>query len=149
MTQFPDVDKIHFAGPHSESPLAFHYYDRNRVVRGKRMEEHTRFAVCFWHSFCWPGSDVFGAGSFGSVASSSTLAVSIPASAVPSAASAAFSSMSAAAGVVAGGMAPGAVGVGAGAGIVNIVPAALAIGAAVAVGATVQSKDNPTVTHNP
>jgi len=95
------------------------------------------------------GTTVFGAGSFGSVASSSTLAVSIPASAVPSAASAAFSSMSAAAGVVAGGMAPGAVGVGAGAGIVNIVPAALAIGAAVAVGATVQNKDIPTVTHKP
>ena len=34
------------------------------MVLGKRMEEHLRFAVCFWHSFCWPGSDVFGAGTF-------------------------------------------------------------------------------------
>lgn len=93
------------------------------------------------------GTTVFGAGSFGSVSSSSALPVSIPASAVPSAASAAFSSMSAAAGVVGGGMAAGAAGVGAGAGIVSIVPAALAIGAAVAVGATVQNKDNATVTH--
>ena len=32
---------------------------------GKRMEDHLRFAVCFWHTFCWPGSDVFGAGTFG------------------------------------------------------------------------------------
>ena len=95
------------------------------------------------------GTTVLGPGSFGSVSSASSLAVSIPASAVPAAASAAFSNMSALAGVVAGGMAPGAAGVGAGAGIVNIVPAALAIGAAVAVGATVQNKDNPTVTHNP
>jgi xylose isomerase len=64
MTHFPDVERIPFEGPESEHPLAFRYYDRDRVVLGKRMEEHTRFAVCFWHSFCWPGSDVFGAGTF-------------------------------------------------------------------------------------
>ena len=64
MTHFPDVERIRFEGPDSEHPLAFRYYDRNRVVLGKRMEDQARFAVCFWHSFCWPGSDVFGAGSF-------------------------------------------------------------------------------------
>ncbi|MFN3469979.1 MAG: xylose isomerase, partial [Novosphingobium sp.] len=35
-----------------------------RVVFGKRMEDYLRFAVCMWHTFCWPGSDVFGAGTF-------------------------------------------------------------------------------------
>ena len=64
MTHFPEVERIRFEGLRGEHPLAFRYYDRDRVVLGKRMEEHTRFAVCFWHSFCWPGSDVFGAGTF-------------------------------------------------------------------------------------
>ena len=44
--------------------LAYRWYDKDRVVLGKRMEDHLRFAVCFWHTFCWPGSDVFGAGTF-------------------------------------------------------------------------------------
>jgi xylose isomerase len=44
--------------------LRFHVYDPNRVVAGKRMEDHLRIAVCYWHSFHWPGSDVFGAGTF-------------------------------------------------------------------------------------
>jgi len=64
MTHFPEVERIRFEGLRGEHPLAFRYYDRDRVVLGKRMEEHTRFAVCFWHSFCWPGSDVFGTGTF-------------------------------------------------------------------------------------
>ncbi len=44
--------------------LAYKFYDKDRMVLGKRMEDHLRFAVCFWHTFCWPGSDVFGAGTF-------------------------------------------------------------------------------------
>ena len=62
---FPDVEKIRYAGPDSDSPLAFRSYERDRVVAGRRMEDHLRFAVCYWHSFCWPGSDVFGDGTFG------------------------------------------------------------------------------------
>jgi xylose isomerase len=42
----------------------FRVYDPDRVVAGKRMEDHLRIAVCYWHSFNWPGSDVFGAGTF-------------------------------------------------------------------------------------
>jgi xylose isomerase len=61
---FPDIQTIHFEGPGGASPLAFRHYERDRVVLGRRMEDHLRFAVCFWHSFCWPGSDVFGAGTF-------------------------------------------------------------------------------------
>jgi xylose isomerase len=62
---FPEIEEpIRYAGPDAESPLAFRWYDPDRVVLGKRLREHTRFAVCFWHTFCWPGSDVFGAGTF-------------------------------------------------------------------------------------
>jgi xylose isomerase len=62
MSIFSDVAPIRFEGAQSTNPLAFHYYDRERRVLGKRMEEHLRLAVCYWHSFCWPGSDVFGSG---------------------------------------------------------------------------------------
>ncbi|NNL65300.1 MAG: xylose isomerase [Myxococcales bacterium] len=60
---FP-IERIPFGGPESDDPLAFRCYDPDRVVAGKRMEEHLRFAVCYWHTFCWPGSDVFGEGTF-------------------------------------------------------------------------------------
>jgi xylose isomerase len=62
MSIFSAVAPIRYEGPQSANPLAFHHYDRDRLVLGKRMEDHLRLAVCYWHSFCWPGSDVFGAG---------------------------------------------------------------------------------------
>ena len=62
---FADVkDRIGFGGLDSEDDLSFKVYDPNRMVLGKRMEDHLRIAVCYWHSFNWPGSDVFGAGTF-------------------------------------------------------------------------------------
>lgn len=61
---FTDVEPIRYEGPDSENDLAFRHYDPDRVVLGKRMEDHLRFAVCYWHTFCWDGSDVFGAGTF-------------------------------------------------------------------------------------
>jgi xylose isomerase len=62
---FADVkDRIGFGGPDSADDLSFKVYDPDRVVMGKRMEDHLRMAVCFWHSFNWPGNDVFGAGTF-------------------------------------------------------------------------------------
>ncbi|MBW2288827.1 MAG: xylose isomerase [Deltaproteobacteria bacterium] len=61
---FRDIEPIPFQGPEARSELAFRHYDRDRLVLGKRMEDHLRFAVCYWHSFCWPGSDVFGEGTF-------------------------------------------------------------------------------------
>jgi len=57
---FGDLTSIPYAGPESSNPLAFRYYDPDRVVAGKRLEDHLRFAVCYWHSFVWPGSDPFG-----------------------------------------------------------------------------------------
>lgn len=61
---FAPFDTIRFEGPDSQNDLAYRWYDKNRLVLGKRMEDHLRFAVCMWHTFCWPGSDVFGVGTF-------------------------------------------------------------------------------------
>ncbi len=46
----------------SDNPLAFKVYDANRVIGGKTMQEHLRFAVCYWHTFCNAGHDPFGPG---------------------------------------------------------------------------------------
>jgi xylose isomerase len=62
---FADVSgPIGFAGSGSSDDLTFRVYDPDRMVLGKRMEDQLRIAVCYWHSFNWPGSDVFGAGTF-------------------------------------------------------------------------------------
>jgi xylose isomerase len=55
---------ITFGGPESTDPLSFKVYQPDRLVLGKTMEDHLRMAVCYWHSFQWPGSDIFGAGTF-------------------------------------------------------------------------------------
>ncbi|OYU35271.1 xylose isomerase [Novosphingobium sp. PASSN1] len=61
---FAEFPVVRYEGPDATSDLAYRWYDKDRVVLGKRMEDHLRFAVCMWHTFCWPGSDVFGAGTF-------------------------------------------------------------------------------------
>ena len=61
---FAGIEPVVFKGVATEADLAYRFYDKDRIVLGKRMEDHLRFAVCFWHSFCWPGSDVFGGGTF-------------------------------------------------------------------------------------
>ena len=61
---FADIQPVPYEGPNSHNPLAFKWYDADRMVLGKRMAEHLRFAVCYWHSFCWNGSDPFGGDSF-------------------------------------------------------------------------------------
>ena len=58
---FKDVNKIKYEGPESDNPLAFRWYDENKVVAGKTLKEHLKFAVAYWHSFCGNGSDPFGA----------------------------------------------------------------------------------------
>jgi xylose isomerase len=55
---------LRYEGPESRNPLAFRWYDPDRKVLGKRMEDHFRFAVCYWHSFTWPGNDPFGGQTF-------------------------------------------------------------------------------------
>lgn len=49
--------------PH-QSPIKYRYYDPKKKILGKTMEEHLRFSVCFWHSFCWEGVDMFGQPTF-------------------------------------------------------------------------------------
>jgi xylose isomerase len=62
---FTDVrGPIPFGGLGSTDPLAYKVYQPERLVLGKPMKDHLRIAVCLWHSFNWPGSDVFGAGTF-------------------------------------------------------------------------------------
>jgi xylose isomerase len=62
---FADVpEPIVFGGLDAAEPLSYKVYQPDRVVLGKRMEDHLRVAVCLWHSFNWPGSDVFGTGTF-------------------------------------------------------------------------------------
>ncbi|MCB0843808.1 MAG: xylose isomerase [Bacteroidetes bacterium] len=59
---FPFAGKIPFEGRDSDNPMAFKFYDENRVVAGKTMKEHLRFAIAYWHSFNGTGGDPFGPG---------------------------------------------------------------------------------------
>ena len=61
---FKNIEQITFAGPDSTDPLAFHHYNPDEVLAGKRMEDHLRFAVAYWHSFAWEGGDPFGGQTF-------------------------------------------------------------------------------------
>ena len=61
---FGDVTKIEYEGPDSTNPLAFRHYKADEMVMGKRMEDHLRFAVAYWHSFAWTGTDPFGGDTF-------------------------------------------------------------------------------------
>jgi xylose isomerase len=63
MSEFFDtVESIRYEGPDSDDDLAFRWYDADRVVLGRSMRDQLRFAACYWHSFAWNGSDIFGDG---------------------------------------------------------------------------------------
>jgi len=57
---FKGIGQIKFEGPETDNPLAFRWYDENRVIAGKTMKDHLRFAVAYWHSFVGSGADPFG-----------------------------------------------------------------------------------------
>ena len=57
---FKNIPQIKFEGEGTTNEFAFRHYDPDEVVLGKRMEDHLRFAVAYWHSFAWPGGDPFG-----------------------------------------------------------------------------------------
>jgi xylose isomerase len=57
---YPGIGKINYEGRNSKNPLAFKWYNPEEVVAGKKMKDHLRFAVAYWHSFCGDGSDPFG-----------------------------------------------------------------------------------------
>ena len=58
---FKGIGKISFEGKKSDNPLSFKYYDENKVVAGKTMKEHFKFAIAYWHTFTGTGGDPFGA----------------------------------------------------------------------------------------
>ena len=62
MSLFSTVEPVRFEGPNTSNEFAYRVYDKDRVVLGKRMEEWLKVAVCYWHSFNWPGQDIFGGG---------------------------------------------------------------------------------------
>ena len=59
---FPGIGKIKYEGPQSRNPLAFKWYDANKVVAGKPMKDYLRYAVAYWHTLCGDGGDPFGPG---------------------------------------------------------------------------------------
>ncbi len=61
---FGDTKPIKYEGPDSVNPLAYRHYNKDEIIMGKRMEDHLRFAVAYWHSFAWPGTDPFGGQTF-------------------------------------------------------------------------------------
>ena len=61
-TYFPTVEKIKFEGKESKNPLAFRYYDPEKVVYGKKMKEWFKFSMAWWHTLCAEGGDPFGGG---------------------------------------------------------------------------------------
>lgn len=57
-------EPLSYAGPASDDPFSFRWYDADKIVLGKTMRDHLRFAVCYWHTFCWRGTDPFGGDTF-------------------------------------------------------------------------------------
>jgi xylose isomerase len=64
MNFYSVTEPVKYEGPESTRPLAFRFYDPQRKLLGKTMAEHLRFAVCYWHTLCWPGLDPFGGETF-------------------------------------------------------------------------------------
>ncbi|MBX3530492.1 MAG: xylose isomerase [Rhizobiaceae bacterium] len=61
---FGKIKKVKYEGPQSDNPLAFRFYNPDEMVAGKKMKDHLRFAVAYWHSFAWEGGDPFGGRTF-------------------------------------------------------------------------------------
>ncbi len=61
---FQDIPAVTYVGPNSDVEYGFRHYNRDEVILGKRMEDHLRFAVAWWHSFAWEGGDPFGGQTF-------------------------------------------------------------------------------------
>jgi xylose isomerase len=61
---FQAIPQITYQGPDSDAEFAFRHYNPDEIVLGRRMEDHLRFAICYWHSFAWQGGDPFGGQTF-------------------------------------------------------------------------------------
>ncbi|TVP71537.1 MAG: xylose isomerase [Rhodobacteraceae bacterium] len=61
---FAGIPALTYQGPDSDADFAFRHYNPDEIILGRRMEDHLRFAVCYWHNFAWPGGDPFGGQTF-------------------------------------------------------------------------------------
>ncbi|MEM9031559.1 MAG: xylose isomerase, partial [Pseudomonadota bacterium] len=61
---FSHIPRIEYEGPESDNAFAFRHYNPDEIVLGKRLVDHLRFAVAYWHSFAWEGGDPFGGRTF-------------------------------------------------------------------------------------
>lgn len=59
---FKNIGTIKFEGVNSKNPLSFKYYNADKIVAGKKMREHLKFAMSYWHTMCADGTDMFGRG---------------------------------------------------------------------------------------
>ena len=59
---FPGIEKIKFEGKDSKNPMAFRYYDAEKVINGKKMKDWLKFSMAWWHTLCAEGGDQFGGG---------------------------------------------------------------------------------------
>ena len=61
---FAEIPQVIYGGAQTLSAYQYRYYDAEKIVLGKTMEQHLRLSVCYWHSFAWKGGDTFGANTF-------------------------------------------------------------------------------------
>src|SRR3954466_3300669 len=61
---FPKIKAIRYEGPDSKNPLAFKWFNPDELVEGKKMKDHLRFSVVYWHTMCGAGADMFGWGTW-------------------------------------------------------------------------------------
>ncbi len=61
---YDKIERINYEGTQTDNPFAFRHYNPSQIILGKTMAEHLRFSICYWHTFCWAGTDMFGLGSF-------------------------------------------------------------------------------------
>ncbi|MGV8832697.1 MAG: xylose isomerase [Devosia sp.] len=61
---FKGISPVKFEGPESSNPLAYRHYNKDEMVAGKRMEDHIRPAIAYWHTFAYEGGDPFGGRTF-------------------------------------------------------------------------------------
>lgn len=59
---FPEIKKVQFEGKESKNPMAYRYYDADKIILGKPMKDWLRFAMAWWHTLCAEGGDQFGGG---------------------------------------------------------------------------------------
>lgn len=65
MSQYYEkIERVKYEGTQTNNPFAFRHYNPEQIILGKTMAEHLRFSICYWHTFCWAGTDMFGANSF-------------------------------------------------------------------------------------